>query len=116
MKIKHILLLLPFITLNAVAEQASDLSSMVGQLQSQIATVVNLFGAVAFVAGIGFLLAGILKFKNFRDNPQQVPLSAPITYLIIGSLLVFLPSLVKIGGETMGVSSRADADDAWGNN
>lgn len=52
--------------------------------------------AIAFIAGAGFLLAGIFQYKNYRDNPQQVRLSTPITYLILGLVLIALPFIAML--------------------
>jgi intracellular multiplication protein IcmD len=60
-----------------------------------------LIQGAAYVAGLGFALAGMLKFKAHKDNPQQVQLSTAIVLLAVGAGLVFIPSLLQSGGATL---------------
>ncbi len=61
----------------------------------------KLLGAAAYIAGLGFGIAGMMKFKAHKDNPTQVPLSQPITLILIAAGLVFLPSLISTAGTTI---------------
>lgn len=61
----------------------------------------KLLGAAAYIAGLGFGIAGVMKFKAHKDNPTQVPLSQPITLILIAAGLVFLPSLITTAGSTI---------------
>lgn len=63
--------------------------------------------AIAFVAGLGFVMAAIFKFKQHKDNPTQVPLGTPIAMLAIGVVLMFLPGIIKPAGETLGVGGES---------
>ena len=74
--------------------------------------VSKLITATSYVAGVGFAMMGMLKFKAHKDNPTQVPLSQPIVLLVIAAGLVFLPNLISTGGATIwgdGSAGRADA-------
>jgi intracellular multiplication protein IcmD len=62
--------------------------------------------AVAFLAGIGFIMAAIFKFKQHKDTPQQVTLGQPIALLIIGVFLAFLPSLFGPAGTSVFGTSK----------
>ena len=42
-----------------------------------------------------------MKFKQFKDNPQQTPIGTPIVMLLIAILLMFLPSIMTPAGETV---------------
>ena len=83
------------------AGDAQDLSSIASNVQSQVKTVANLLIIIAYVAGIGFALTGILQFKAHKDNPAQVPLSKPIVYLCVGAVLLFLPNVLSSAGQTI---------------
>lgn len=63
--------------------------------------VAKLISGASFVAGVGFALAGMVKFKAHKDQPQQVPLSAAIVLLAVGAGLIFLPSVIKSAGQTL---------------
>lgn len=80
-------------------------SSGIGQIASNITGQFKALGqltlAIAFLAGIGFIMAAIFKFKQHKDNPQQIPLGTPIAMLVIGAFLVFLPSLIGPAGTSI---------------
>ena len=61
--------------------------------------------SIAFVAGLGFGVAAIFKFKQHKDNPTQVPVGTPVAMLGISAALVFLPSFYDPLGATMGVGT-----------
>lgn len=60
----------------------------------------KLMVAIAYLAGFGFTIAAIFKFKQHKDNPTQIPIGTPIALLVIGIVLIFLPGIIKIGGGT----------------
>jgi intracellular multiplication protein IcmD len=53
------------------------------------------------MAGIGFVMASMLKFKAHKDNPTQIPIGTPIALLFVGSALIFLPHIFVIAGYTI---------------
>lgn len=57
--------------------------------------------AIAFVAGIGFVMASIFKFKQHKDNPTQIPLGTPIALLAVGVALIFLPNIITPAGSSL---------------
>lgn len=79
-------------------------SNITGSFES----VGKLMIGVAYLAGIGFAIAGIFKFKQHKDNPTQIPVGTPIALLIISVALVFLPSFFAPAGDTLfGGDSKA---------
>lgn len=68
---------------------------------SSIGSLATLITAGAYVAGFGFALGSILKFKAHKDNPTQTPLSKPIVLLFVAAALIFLPSIFKSTGGTL---------------
>jgi intracellular multiplication protein IcmD len=61
----------------------------------------KLITAGAYMAGIGFVMASMLKFKAHKDNPTQIPIGTPIALLFVGSALIFLPHIFIIAGNTI---------------
>jgi intracellular multiplication protein IcmD len=61
----------------------------------------KLITAGAYMAGMGFVMASMLKFKAHKDNPTQIPIGTPIALLFVGSALIFLPHVFSIAGETV---------------
>ncbi|MEW6277964.1 MAG: type IV secretion protein IcmD [Candidatus Eremiobacterota bacterium] len=55
----------------------------------------------AYVAGLSSSVASLLKFKQHKDNPTQVPIGTPIALLFIAAALLFLPSILSTTGGTM---------------
>ena len=88
----------------------NDLSSVAGTLTEQIKTLANLLIIVAYVAGIGFCLVGVIQFKAHKDNPAQTPLSKPVVYLAVGACLLFLPALMGTAGNTIFGGDQSSAD------
>lgn len=83
------------------------------EVTKSMSGVAKLITAASYVAGVGFAMMGMLKFKAHKDNPTQVPLSQPIVLLCIAAGLVFLPNIISSGGQTIwgdgGDTGRADA-------
>ena len=84
---------------------AADTDENLGQVASTITgsfgQLAKLITAGAYMAGIGFCMASMLKFKAHKDNPTQIPIGTPIALLFIGAALIFLPNIFKIAGYTI---------------
>ena len=78
-------------TINDVAD------TIIGQLKSGREMILQM----SFIAGLGFMVAAFFKFKQHKDNPTQVPIGNPLTYLLIGLLLLYVGSLATPLGETL---------------
>jgi len=79
----------------------NSLGDIAGTVTDSMSNVAKLITATSYVAGVGFAMMGMLKFKAHKDNPTQVPLSQPIVLLVIAAGLVFLPNLISTGGATV---------------
>lgn len=79
----------------AKVDKAATFSDMATNLSSQFTAIGQLMTGTAYIAGIGFGIAAIFKFKQHKDNPTQVPIGTPFAMLAISVLLVFLPGLYK---------------------
>lgn len=62
--------------------------------------IASLITAGSYVAGFGFALGAILKFKQHKDNPTQIPVGTPIALVFIAAALLFLPTLLPATGAT----------------
>lgn len=47
--------------------------------------------AVAFVAGIGLLIGSFIQYRDYRRNKGGVPLSTPVTFFILGLVMILVP-------------------------
>lgn len=77
--------------LGAIATRVTESFSGIGTLMI----------AVSYLAGIGFVIASIFKFKQHKDNPTQIPLGTPLALLVLGIILVFLPLIFEPAGQSI---------------
>ena len=55
----------------------------------------------AYLAGLGFTIAAMVKLKAVKDAPQQNAVTVPLAYLTVAVLLVFMPDLLAPTSETL---------------
>lgn len=77
------------------SKMAKSVGDMAVNLDGNLEAVESLIISVGQVMGVGFVVSSIFKFKQFKDNPTQVQIGAPISLLVIGVFLSFLPALFK---------------------
>ncbi len=78
-----------------------NLGNVASTITSSFGQLAKLITAGAYMAGIGFCMASMLKFKAHKDNPTQIPIGTPIALLFIGAALIFLPNIFRIAGYTV---------------
>ena len=81
----------------------SGFGAMASQLVGNFPNIAKLITGASFLAGLGFAFASIMKFKQHKDNPTQIPIGTPIAMLFIAVSLLFLPALFKAAGSSMGL-------------
>ena len=72
--------------------------AMASSITSSFTNLTKLITAGSYLAGLGFSIGAIMKFKQHKDNPTQIPIGTPIA-------LLFLPSILGVTGATMFGSS-----------
>lgn len=85
----------------AVSVSSLTLGQVALNIQATFPQIIELMVAAAYVAGIGFGVAAVFKFKQVKDNPTQIPISTPFALLTVSALLVFLPGIFAPAGSTM---------------
>ena len=80
---------------------AKSVGSLAGGVMGSMVGIAKLIVAGAFVAGMGFAVGAILKFKQHKDNPTQVPVGTPLALIFIAAALMFLPSIFGTLGQTV---------------
>jgi intracellular multiplication protein IcmD len=88
----------------------SGIGSVAANVTSNLSNIAKLITAGSYVAGFGFAVGAVVKFKAHKDNPTQIPISMPIALLFVAAALIFIPSVFKSTGMTLfgtasGVSS-----------
>lgn len=71
-------------------------------ITSSIEEAPGFITAVAYLAGILFVIIGILKIKEHVDNPTQAPMKDGIIYLLIGGAFFAIPVVYQAMYETLG--------------
>jgi intracellular multiplication protein IcmD len=79
----------------------SGIGSVAANVTSNLSGVAKLITAGSYVAGFGFAVGAVVKFKAHKDNPTQIPLSTPIALLFVGAALIFIPSVFQSTGMTL---------------
>lgn len=92
--------ILAFVSQDAAAGGMS-LGGMASQITSSFTNLTKLITAGSYLAGLGFSIGAIMKFKQHKDNPTQIPIGTPIALVFIAAALLFLPSILDITGMTM---------------
>lgn len=73
-------------------------ASLITHSFTQLAKLIT---AGSYLAGLGFSIGAIMKFKQHKDNPTQIPVGTPIALLFIAAALLFLPSILDVTSQTM---------------
>ena len=72
------------------------LGTMVITLNKTVLQLAAIISDTALVAGIGFVMASFFKFDAHKKNPTQIPISAPLTLLLIGASLCLFPTIMPL--------------------
>lgn len=86
---------------HAFADSSMTLGGMASQIITSFTSLTKLITAGSYLAGMGFSVAAIMKFKQHKDNPTQIPVGTPIALIFIAAALLFLPSILGVTGSTM---------------
>ena len=85
----------------AFAEETKDIGGAAKKLTDTFTDIGKLLVGSAYIAGFGFVIAGIFKFKLAKDSHGQIPFSTPIAIVAVGAALLFLPSLVQVVSQSV---------------
>ncbi len=80
-----------------------DLAQMLGILNAQLPRVMKLVTALSYVTGFFMLLSSVFKFKQYGDHrgSASADIKTPLLLLVGGALLLFFPSIVHMGVQTL---------------
>ena len=89
------------ISSEVLASGTQTLGNVATTILTSFSAVTQLITGGSYLAGIAFAISAIMKFKQHKDNPTQIPIGTPITLLFIAAALLFLPSVLSVAGQTM---------------
>jgi len=75
--------------------------TMASTITASFTNLTKLITAGSYLAGLGFSIGAIMKFKQHKDNPTQISIGTPIALVFIAAALLFLPSILGVTGATM---------------
>lgn len=93
----------------ALAATSLTIGGMASTITGSFTQLAKLITAGSYLAGLGFSIGAIMKFKQHKDNPTQIPIGTPIALIFIAAALLFLPTILGIAGSTMFGSSGETA-------
>jgi intracellular multiplication protein IcmD len=112
---RELLKMILLVVISATCFYVSFTFAQVG-IEHMAERITGTFGAIArlvtagsYVAGLGFAIAAILKFKAHKDNPTQIPIGTPVALLFVAAALLFLPTLFKAIGVSVFGSGAQEA-------
>ncbi len=103
----YIVMAAGFFTVSAYADSTpgtaptGSLGDVANTLTASFSNLARVIYAISYLAGTAFTIAAVFKFKQHKDNPQQVPVTTGIAMLCFGVGLVFMPSILSMGGITL---------------
>ena len=80
---------------------ALTVGNMASEITGSFVNLTKLITAGSYLAGLAFAIGAIMKFKQHKDNPTQIPIGTPIALVFIAAALLFLPTILGIAGSTM---------------
>ncbi len=78
-----------------------SIGGVAAKVTDSMGDLAKLITAGSYVAGFGFAVGAILKFKAHKDNPTQIPVGTPIALIFIAAALIFLPAIFGVAEQTM---------------
>jgi intracellular multiplication protein IcmD len=85
----------------AASGATGGVGAVAAHVKGNLSDIAKLITAGSYVAGMGFAVAAIVKFKAHKEQPTQIPVGTPIVLLFVAAALLFAPSVFKTSGETL---------------
>jgi len=101
------------LTIPAISSAATNnVGDVAASLTTQMSSIGGLVVVLALLMGLALIAMGALQLKKHSENPQQVPLSKPIIWLVAGGLLTGLSSTSSVLQGTLTDGGQAAQDKA----
>lgn len=86
---------------SASAAQSVTLGELAESITESFTNLTKFITAASYLAGLAFSIGAIMKFKQHKDNPTQIPIGTPIALVFIAAALLFLPTILNAVGYKM---------------
>lgn len=80
---------------------ATSLGDVAQNVTATFDNLGKMITAISYIAGLGFAIGAVLKFKAHKDNPTQIPIGTPIALFFVAVALLFLPTALKVASGTL---------------
>lgn len=102
--LKFSLLLMPSVAL-AASFSEYDLQEIMQNLRKVLTPAMGLLLTISFIAGIVFMLRGLLMLKSFSMPLTQASkpgeIAGPLVYIFVGTILIYIPSSTDVLSNTL---------------
>jgi intracellular multiplication protein IcmD len=88
---------------------AVGVGTIATNVTNNLGAIASLITAGSYVAGMGFAVGAVVKFKAHKDNPTQIPIGMPIALLFVAAALMFIPNVFSSAGATLFGTSATQA-------
>jgi hypothetical protein len=102
----------PFSNEPLVFASVTDTGTVAAIAQANLARLQQLIGSLSYIAGLGFGIASIVKFKQHEDNPTQCGLAvevtfpSPLTKLVVRDRELVTPAIDSILNNSLEFRTR----------
>ncbi len=101
-----LLLMLPFAVQASGGGSHASLGEAADNLMTPVSFMTKLALLACYIIGIALLLAAIAQYKIHRQSPKLVPLTTPITLLVIGLTALGIPYATYMFGDTFSAEEQ----------
>jgi len=104
------LLLTPMIALAVNTASSNSIGDAADSLMTPVAIMTKLALLACYIIGIALILASIAQYKIHRQSPKLVPLTTPITLLLLGLTAVGIPYATNLFGESYSAEQQKPSE------
>lgn len=83
----------------------NDLGVAANSVNAVVAFVYDIVDVILYIGAAILIMSGLLKYRLHRQNPQQVPLSTPVTEVSLGCVLILIAVLVQMSASNKTVTN-----------
>jgi hypothetical protein len=84
-----------------IAIHPTSIDVMVKNTQNNLSAMSDIISSVSYLIGVMFGIKASLAFKEHAEDPDRIPLSKPIVYMMLAAMLVALPEFLRVGVNTI---------------
>jgi len=94
------------------AQSGGTLKSVIGNTKENIDTIPSLIRIVCYIAALAFGISGVMKLKEYMDQPGKTPITGALGRLLVGAFLVAIPTILSVlASSTTGSGNTISVDD-----